>query len=459
MTQMVSPPAAAKTPRPARRLAGEPAGLYILAFTEAWERFSFYGMGAILPLYMAQALLLPGRVEHVAGFAQLRGLLEGLFGPMTTLGLASQIFGFYGGFMYFTPVFGGIIADRGLGRRRAVMLGAMLMSAGHLAMAFDRSFLLALGLLIVGCGLLKGNISAQVGQFYDRDDTEGRTRGFTLFSLAINIGAMLGPFACGLVAQIWGWHAGFGLAGMLMLLGLATYAAGYRHLATDREREHVATPPLTSADRKTIAWLLLVIALTIPNSIIFYQNANIGLIWIDAHVDLTLFGLRVPTAWFASIDPLASIVGVPPLIAWHRHRRERGKEAGELSQIMTGLVIAIAANLLLAVAAFRSERTTILVPITYDFLLGISFLFYWPTMLSLISRAAAPRVNATMMGVAFLSLFFAYALIGRIGALFDLLPPWGFWSVQVAIGCCGLLLLSALRRPVQRRLIVTATAG
>src|SRR5476649_2113592 len=135
---------------------GEPRALAYLAFTEAWERFSFYGMTAILVLYMSKALLLPGRIEHVAGFVTFRTILEGVFGPMSTLALTSQIYGLYTGFVYFTPVFGGFIADRFIGRRNAVVLGALLMSAGHIAMAFDVSFLFALLLLITGCGLLKG---------------------------------------------------------------------------------------------------------------------------------------------------------------------------------------------------------------------------------------------------------------------------------------------------------------
>src|SRR5471032_2725846 len=127
---------------------GEPRALGYLAFTEAWERFSYYGMTAILVLYMSEALFMPGHVEHIAGFATFRAGLEAIFGPMSTLALASQIYGIYTAFIYFTPVFGGYIADRWLGRRNAVVIGAVLMSGGHIAMAFDGSFLLALVLLI-----------------------------------------------------------------------------------------------------------------------------------------------------------------------------------------------------------------------------------------------------------------------------------------------------------------------
>src|SRR5947199_485500 len=148
-----------------RDFFGHPKGLAYLAFTEAWERFSYYGMSALLVLYMVNQLLLPGHVEHVVGFAGFRHGIEWLFGPLSTQALASQIMGLYSGFVYFTPIIGGWLGDR-IGQRSAVVLGGLAMSSGHLAMAFDQSFLLALLLLIVGSGLLKGNISAQVGSLY-----------------------------------------------------------------------------------------------------------------------------------------------------------------------------------------------------------------------------------------------------------------------------------------------------
>ena len=152
-------------PQETATLFGHPRGLLYLAFTEAWERFSYYGMTALLSLYMVGQLLTPGHAEHVLGLAGLRALLEGN-GPMSDQAFASLIYGWYGGLVYFTPLLGGIIADRLLGTKATVVLGALLMSAGHFFMAFDASFLIALGLLILGSGCLKGNISAQVGQLY-----------------------------------------------------------------------------------------------------------------------------------------------------------------------------------------------------------------------------------------------------------------------------------------------------
>src|ERR1051325_10761873 len=218
----------AEQPRPGY-FFGHPTGLAYLAFTEAWERFSSYGMSALVVLYMVNQLLLPGHVEHVAGFPVFRGWIEGAFGPLSTQALASEIFGLYSGFVYFTPVIGGWLGDR-IGQRSAVVLGGLSMSCGHLAMAFDQSFLLALLLLIIGSGLLKGNISAQVGGLYPVEDKERRTRGFALFSTGINFGAVAGPLLCGFLGTRYGWHLGFGAAALFMLGGVGTYLSGYRYL-------------------------------------------------------------------------------------------------------------------------------------------------------------------------------------------------------------------------------------
>src|SRR5881275_2597798 len=265
---------------------GHPKGLFYLAFTEAWERFSYYGMTALLALYMVNQLLLPGHVEHIGGFSGFRAAVESLFGPLSTQALASQIFGVYSGFVYFTPVLGGWLGDR-VGQRNAVVLGALSMSGGHLAMAFDQSFLLALLLLIIGSGLLKGNISAQVGSVYPSEDEERRTRGFALFSTGINFGAVAGPLLCGFLGERYGWHIGFGAAALFMLGGLATYLSGYRYLPARVERKaRPAFAPLTGDDRKTIAALIGAMAITVLAYIAYYQLANVLPIWLQAHADL-----------------------------------------------------------------------------------------------------------------------------------------------------------------------------
>lgn len=440
---------------------GEPPALGYLAFTEAWERFSYYGMTALLVLYMTQALFTPERIGHVGGFAVFRAGLEFVFGRMSTVALASQIYGLYTGFVYFTPVFGGWIADRWIGRRNAVMAGAILMSAGHIAMAFDASFLLALLLLIVGCGLLKGNISTQVGQLYPEDDPTGRTRAFSIFSMAINFGAVTGPLVCGWLAQTYGWHAGFGLAGVLMLTGLATYLLGYRHLReTQQARKRAANhAPLSRREWITIGALLATILLTIPHSIGYYQNANLALMWISQNVDLNVAGFHIPVAWFTSIDPLISIVFVPALFALWRYQASRGGEPGEITKIATGALMAGSANLLLAIACLLTHRVSGVFPVIYNIILGVAFLYYWPTLLALVSRAAPERVKATMMGGAFLSLFLSNITLGWLGHFYEQMTPAAFWGMHAAIAGTGGVLALLLRPSLERVLNRPAETG
>jgi POT family proton-dependent oligopeptide transporter len=446
---------AATAPLPFRTFFGQPPALAYLAFTEAWERFSYYGMTALLVLYMSHALFLPGHVEHVAGFAGFRGLLESVFGHLSPLALASHTYGLYTAFVYFTPVFGGFVADRWLGRRNAVMLGAVLMSAGHFAMAFDESFLFALLLLIVGCGLLKGNISSQVGHLYAEDDGAGRTRGFSIFSMGINIGAVAGPLLCGLLAQLYGWHAGFGLAGVLMLIGLATYASGYRHLreTTRVERETVAAAPMDAAQWRTLAILVVVIALTVFQSISYYQNSNMGLIWIDHSVDLNLFGFSIPVPWFSAMDSFVSIVSVPVLITLWQRQAAHGGEPGEIAKIVTGAFLASAGNMVFVIASLFGHRVSALFPVAYAVFLGVGFLYYWPTLLALVSRATPHRLKATMMGAVFLSLFVSNNIIGWIGGFYEQMSPAGFWGMHAAIAATGGVLALLLKRWLDRELI------
>jgi POT family proton-dependent oligopeptide transporter len=436
---------------------GHPKGLAYLAFTEAWERFSYYGMAALLVLYMVNQLLLPGHVEHVVGFSGFRQGLESVFGPLSTQALASQIFGLYSGFVYFTPVLGGWIADRWIGQRNAVVLGALCMSGGHMAMAFDQSFLFALMLLVIGSGLLKGNISAQVGGLYPADEDARRTRGFALFSTAINFGAVVGPLVCGFLGARYGWHVGFGTAALLMLAGLATYLSGYRHLPAKVERKVMAVVPMTSRDWKVVAALIAVMVIAVFQSIAYYQLANVLPVWLQEHGDMNAGGFSIPIPWYQSIDPLFSILFVPVLFALWRWQQDHGGEPSELGKIGQGAWLCACANLILvaAIAAAGSGKVLWLWPFLYCALQGIAFIYYWPTLLALVSRAAPTKINATMMGIAFLTLFVANNLIGWIGTFYERMTPLGFWLLHAAIAASGgilvLLLGPALRRVLEPR--------
>jgi POT family proton-dependent oligopeptide transporter len=437
---------------------GHPKGLAYLAFTEAWERFSYYGMISLLVLYMVNQLLLPGHVEHVAGFAGFRSAIEHLFGPLSTQQLASQIFGLYAGFVYFTPVLGGWIADRWIGQRNAVVLGALSMAGGHVAMAFDQSFLLALLLLVVGSGLLKGNISAQVGGLYPADEEARRTRGFVIFSTAINLGAVTGPLVCGFLGTRYGWHLGFGLAALFMFAGLATYLSGYRHLPAKVERKVLAAAPMSRSDWATVAALGAVMLIAIFQSIAYYQLANVLPVWLQQHADLNAGGFRIPIPWYSSIDPLASMVSVPFLFSlWRKQAERSGSEPSDLGKIAAGAWVCMAANLVLvaAIAAAGSAPVLWIWPALYCVLQGVGFIYYWPTLLALVSRCAPPKINATMMGICFLVLFVANNLIGWIGTFYAEMTPLAFWLMHAGIAATGgilvLLFGPALNRILEPR--------
>ncbi len=431
-----------------------PRGLYFLAFTEAWERFSYYGMSALVVLYMVNQLLLPGHIEHIAGFASFRAALESVTGPLTTVALASQIFGLYSGFVYFTPVLGGLVADRWIGQRNGVVLGALAMSGGHLAMGFEHSFLLALLLLVVGSGLLKGNISTQVGALYPPGDESMRTRGYTIFSTGINIGAVAGPLVCGFVAQTYGWEYGFGIAAVFMLGGLATYLYGYRYLPARVARVRAPSAPLTAAQWRTVAALGVVMFIAIFQSVSYYQLANMLPVWIQQHVSLSVGSATIPIPWFQSIDSFASIAVVPLLIVLWRRQAERGTEPGDLAKMGIGAGIAAASNLVLvlAIAAAGDAPVDAIWPVLYCTGMGVAFIYYWPTLLALVSRAAPARINATMMGVAFLTLFISNNLIGWLGRYYERMSPLEFWLMHAAIGAAGALLVLVLKRPLERTL-------
>ena len=392
--------------RVAASVGGHPKGLLFLAFTELWERFSYYGMTALLALYMVNQLLLAGHVEHIVGFAALRSALESMSGPLSTQALASQVFGLYSGFVYFTPVIGGFVADRWIGQRRAVVVGALCLSAGHMAMTFDQSFLAALLLLVIGAGFLKGNISAQVGALNPGDDDARRTRGFILFSTAINIGAVLGPLLCGFLAQRLGWHYGIGIAAVFMLVGLATYLRGYRELPARVTRQRSDKDALSRADRRVIAALLAVMLITVFQSIAMYQVFNVAPIWISERVALDLAGFSVPVPWYQSAYALSSIIGVPLLFWLWKRQSARAREPNELAKIGSGSCFTAGSNLVLVAAIHLAGDAPIhpLWPLLYVAGLGIAFLYYWPTLLALVSGAAPASVNATMMGLEFMSL-------------------------------------------------------
>jgi POT family proton-dependent oligopeptide transporter len=440
-----------------RSFFGHPKGLAYLAFTEAWERFSFYGMSGLLLLYMIQRLFTPEVMSGVFGLAQFRSGLESLTGPLSNQAFASQIYGLYSGFVYFTPVFGGLLADRLLGQRRTVIIGALMMAAGHLLMAFDGTFLLALLLLIVGTGCLKGNISVQVGHLYPPEEESRRIRAFAIFSAAINFGAMFGPLVCGILAQAYGWHVAFACAAALMLLAIVIYVSGWKYLPPDRKRVKGGhRPKLTGRDWKVIAALLVVSAIGVLPATAYYQETNSGLLFIENSVDRHLFGWTIPTPSFNSLDGFYCIVLVPPLIAFWQWQSRRGREPGDMGKIAIGYLITAIANLVIMIPAYWVDQgatgVSPLWPVALFTLNALGFLYYWPTQLALFSRAAPAQVNATMMGMLFFSIFAGNILVGTFGGWWETMSHASFWGFHAALAFGPFLAMLLIARPFGRLL-------
>jgi POT family proton-dependent oligopeptide transporter len=431
-------------------IGGHPKGLYYLSFTEMWERFSFYGMSALLTLYMVKQLLLPANAAQVIGLSGLRSLFE-FRGPMSDLAFAAIVYGWYAGLVYFTPILGGWIADRLLGAKRTVMIGVLLMSAGHLAMSFYSTFLFALVLLILGSGFLKGNISAQVGMLYQRDAESERTRGFAIFSTGICVGSLFGPLTTGLVAAIYGWHAGFAVAAALMLVALVAYVLGQRYLPDDRPvaSKRAKASSLTPDARRRLWVLLGVIALTIPAEIAYPMVWSMGIVWIDRYVALGTPLGTIPSSWFGSADSLGAILFAPVLVALWARQARKGSEPSSVTKIGIGAAIVGFAALLLSfgnLGTTEPDSVGIGWALAGWLIMGLAWMYYWPTTLALVSKSAPPAITSTLMGVAFLSPFVGHTLMGWVGSYFDQMSPSAFWAMDAAIALAGAATILVFRK-------------
>src|SRR5689334_6429750 len=280
-----------RTSQGAGDLFGHPRGLTFLFATEMWERFSYYGMRALLVLYMVKLLLLPGHAENVIGLATLRSWFESMTGPLGVQPFSSHIYGLYTGLVYLTPVFGGMLADRVLGQHRTIVVGAAMMAIGHFMMAFESLFLLALTILILGNGAFKPNMSAQVGGLYARGDPR-RDRAYSIFYVGINLGAFLAPLVCGTLGQELGWHYGFTAAGVGMTLALVIYLMAMPSLPPDELHQAVAQGTYNKPlDRNEWRSILALIVLFVPTTFFwatYEQQGNTIALWADDYTDRTI---------------------------------------------------------------------------------------------------------------------------------------------------------------------------
>ncbi len=433
-----------------RAFLGHPAGLGWLSFCELWERFSYYGMQALLVLYLSNYLFMPENIGNVAGMDALRAAIEGVTGSRTPQQLASAVFGLYVGFVYLTPIFGGLIADRWLGRTKTVVIGALLMAIGHFLMAFEVLLLPALGCLLLGVGAFKGNIAAQVGDLYAPGDKR-RASAFQIFMLAVQIAVIAAPIVCGTLGEKVGWHWGFGSAGVGMLIGLFVYLAGRRWLPPEAPRGTATTaaevrPPI---GRRGLLQVVLLVAIlpVLMLSIVGNQQYNNGFpLWSQQHMDMTVGSFTVPVTWLQAVDALLSTSTMLASLACWRWWSNRRREPDEITKMALGCFVAAGAPLLLMIPALAIEgggaRISILWSFGYALVNNIGFANIMPVGLALYSRVAPRGYQGVMLGIYYLHLFVGNIFVGWLAGLLEVMKGSNFWLLHaVLVACAGAGLL------------------
>jgi proton-dependent oligopeptide transporter, POT family len=439
------------------QLFGHPRGLTYLFSTEMWERFSYYGMRSLLVLYMVKYLLNPGTVDGVIGFATLRGALEGVFGPLDIQPLASQIYGLYTAFVYLTPILGGYLADRWLGQRRTVIIGAILMALGHFMMAFESLFLFALLALILGNGAFKPNISTQVGRLYAPGDRR-RDRAYSVFYVGINLGAFFSPLVCGTLGEEIGWGYGFSAAGIGMLIALGIYFVALRILPPDepqRALADMARPPLNAEERRGVIALLL---LFLPVTLFwagYEQQGNTLALWADSFTDRTIdlgfWQAIIPTTWFQSFNPFMIFAFTPFVVGLWRRQAARNAEPTTVTKIAIGCLGVALANLVMAYAAWHTGengKASWLWLFLYFVVITLGELYLSPTSLSLVTKIAPTSIVSLMMGVWLATSFAGNFLAGWLGSYWSAMAKPDFFLMIAGVGAIAALLVRLIGRPL-----------
>lgn len=409
---------------------GHPPGLTILFLTTMWENFSFYGMRALLVYYMTKSLLIDQ--QH-----------------------ASLIYGLYTASVYFTPILGGIISDRWLGRRQSVIVGSVTMALGHFMMASEPLLFPALAVIALGNGLFLPSLPSQIKGLYRPGDVRGG-RAFNVFYVGINLGSFLAPLICGTLGEVYGWHWGFGAAGLGMLAGLTIFVTGRRHLPVEPPRgERAKADPAGGAglqsfrSKEVVGRLLLLagVATTVVMFRIAYeQTGNTLALWTDEAVNrqLTPGGWSIPMTWFQSLNPLLVFVMTPILLgAWAR-AAQRGREPSVIGKMATGAWIVSFSYLILATISFFSNG----LPVSWIWLalffviLTLGELFILPVGLGLFGRLAPAGMAATTIALWFLAAFFGNLLAGALGTLWEVVSHGVFFLLLAATaGAAGFVLL------------------
>ena len=483
-----------------RTILGHPPGLFVLFFAEMWERMSYYGMRSLLVLYMVNHLFIqPDVGQRVLGFTALRHALETAFGPLATQALSSQVYGLYTGFVYLTPFFGGLLADRLLGRRKAVVVGGTLMAIGHFLMAMEHTFFVALMFLILGNGAFKPNISTQVGGLYPPGDHR-RDSAFSIFYVGINVGAFLAPLICGTLGQKVGWHYGFAAAGVGMVLGLIVYLSLQRHLPAEPPPVESKAAPLAGVVAFIVGVPIMILGLlfllTLPRAIplalaaiiavlivtwiarlpgderprvlaicvacfivaafwaVYEQQGNTLQLWADQNTRWpTILGFKIPSTWYQAFNPFMIWFITPALTGfwgWQSGRRQEPSSLTKMAMgcVMLGLgfVVMIVASQGMQAGAMRSVLWLVGSTAIYT----VGELYLSPIGLSFVTKVAPARIVSMMMGVWFLANFIGNYMTGYLGTFYERMPHDRFFLLLAGIGVAAGVVLFVMSRPMEK---------
>ncbi|MDB4204120.1 peptide MFS transporter [Polaribacter sp.] len=399
-----------------KELFGHPVGLYVLFFTEMWERFSYYGMRAILVLYLV---------------AQTQGENSGLG---WTNGEALSLYGWYTMLVYVASIPGGWIADKFLGQKKSVLYGGILLVAGHSVLAIEEmwAFYSGLGLIIAGVGLLKPNISTMVGGLYKQGDIR-RDKGFTIFYIGINVGAFLSSLIVGTVGEVYGWHYGFGLAGIGMAAGLVQYLFGQKYLKSvgnflgaseNKDEKDAMNKPLSKIEKDRVVVLLISFLLVIIFWGAFEQAGGLMNLYASDKTDrilsfsLPFIGNEVPASWFQSLNAMFIIFLGTTVAGYWANRKLKGKISTSLFKMILGLIIMGTGFFFMTAAAAQYESNGA----SAMYWLVLAYLFHTigelcisPVALSYITKLAPVKYASLMMGVYFAMTGFGNKLAGLLG--------------------------------------------
>jgi len=395
---------------PKQTLWGHPKGLYILFFTELWERFSFYGMRAILILYLTAKT-----TESNAGLG---------WDNVSAL----EIYGWYTMLVYVMSVPGGLLADRLIGQKKAVMVGGVLIIIGHFILIFPEIWAFYLGALIIilGVGALKPNISSMVGGLY-KPGSEKRDTAFTIFYIGINIGAFTAPLIVGYVGEVINWNLGFGLAGVGMTLGLIVYIWGQKYLKEvgnfvplKREETTNKSVPLTAIEKDRMIVLVISFIIVMVFWAAYEQAGGLMNLYARDKIDREIFGFTVPASFLQSLHAFYVILlGVPVAYLWSKWQK-KGKESSSLFKmglgtIITGLGFLVLAGAAIETASSLDGKAAIYWMFGAYFLHVVGELSISPVALSFITKLAPIKYASLMMGAYFMVTGLGNKLAGMVG--------------------------------------------